>query len=109
MNGYTACQLLSYHAYCRDNPTGSVLPPGGRAGWDDMSAAEWMSWFHWCLEMKINRNLPQPAWRKLTPGWQSGCRRLAAHANSRIILRPRDVPNEFKLRLANRITQPWEE
>lgn len=53
--GYTARQLLRYHAHCRANPTGKVLPPGGRAGWDDMSAAEWLAWFATCLERKITR------------------------------------------------------
>jgi hypothetical protein len=56
--GYTAGQLLRYHAYCRANPAGAVLHPGGRAGWDDMTVAVWLRWFWSCLETKINHTAP---------------------------------------------------
>ena len=55
MKGYSVRQLLRYHAHCKANPSRRVLPPGGRAGWDDMSAAEWSRWFMECLMLKCSR------------------------------------------------------
>jgi len=55
MNGYTARQLVRYYRHCIGNPEGRVLPPGGQAGWDDLSAAEWLRWFRDCLLAKAMR------------------------------------------------------
>ncbi len=55
MTGYSARQLISYYAHCRANPDGLVLPPGGHAGWDDMTAEAWLDWFRFCLQDKIGR------------------------------------------------------
>ncbi len=55
MNGYSARQLVRYYRHCIANPEGRVLPPGGRAGWDDMSAADWLRWFRSCLMTKAMR------------------------------------------------------
>lgn len=53
--GYSARQLIRYHAHCRANPAGRVLPPGGRAGWDDMTCADWLAWFRSCVVAKATR------------------------------------------------------
>lgn len=53
--GYSAGQLLRYHRYCRENPDGRVLPPGGRRHWDDMSVTRWLAWFDECLTRKVTR------------------------------------------------------
>lgn len=55
MSGYSARQLVSYYRYCVANPDGRVLPPGGKASWDDMSAADWLAWFRRCLMAKVMR------------------------------------------------------
>ena len=47
--------------------------------------------------------------RKWSDTWQRETRALARKVNARIILRPRDVPEEFKARFAHRITHAWEE
>ena len=57
VRGYTAGQLVRYHAWCRANPDGRVLLPGGQRGWDEMPVCQWMRWFHECLTAKINRGL----------------------------------------------------
>ena len=44
-------------------------------------------------------------WRKCDPDWQNSTRRLADKVNSRLILRPREVPAEFRERLA--AEAPW--
>ncbi len=55
MNGYSPRQLVSYYRYCRANPEGHVLPPGGQRHWDDMPAAKWLSWFRACPMTKCSR------------------------------------------------------
>lgn len=56
--GYSVGQLLKYHRHCATAaPESELLPPGGRAGWDNMSVASWLEWFTDCLTAKINRTL----------------------------------------------------
>jgi hypothetical protein len=100
---YTVAQLVKYLRYCNANPTARVLPPGGRVGFDDMTAAQWLSWFRRCLMDKINRE-DRRTGRKHSEDWQRETRRLAARVNSRLIVRPRDVPAEYRDRLSHRIT-----
>ena len=105
---YTAAQLLRYLAHAKAHPYARMLPPGGRAGWDDMSAADWLAWFRECLGAKINRQTEAKG-RKHDPLWQLEVARLAQRVNSRLLVRPHDVPREFRQQLAHRITRPEEE
>lgn len=58
MSGYTAGQLKRYYDWCKAHPHGRVLPPGGKANWDEMTVMDWMQWFRDCLMAKINRMMP---------------------------------------------------
>lgn len=56
MFGYSARQLVRYYRHCiQAHPESRVLPPGGRAGWDDLSVKDWLAWFRRCLTTKVTR------------------------------------------------------
>ncbi len=109
--GYSVKQLNRYYRYCVANPAGNVLPPGGRAGWDDMTASAWMNWFRRCLMAKIHRNDP-PATRAADPIFQINLGHLARLVNGRYVVRPSDfngLPDKYRTKLAHRVTHHWEE
>lgn len=110
---HTAHTLLGTIAWLRADPENRcALPLVWTADPDGMTLNQFMAWFRQALDKKIShreagRECAHYNWRKLCPDWQRAAYQTAQRVNTpRLIVREREVPLEFRARLAHRLTRP---
>lgn len=99
---HSAHTLVGTMRWLREDPANRrVLPRSYAAKQMDLTAFE--AWFRARLQEKINRNEPRRG-RKDDPDWERAARHAARAVNTpRLIVRPSEVPAEFRARLAHRL------
>jgi hypothetical protein len=99
---YSINTLRLAYAWARGNPDQRLTLRRPGEFDQDLTGAEWRTWFRACLDAKINRALSRRG-RKEQPEWQAEMRRAARALNTpRLAIHW--LPRELRARFAGRIS-----
>jgi len=98
--------LLASWRWLREDPDNRRVEPDNYAALP-LDLRQFRTWFRRCLDERISaRSAPERPWRKLDPDWQRDAWHAARRVNTpRLIVRPHEIPAEFRARLRHRLCE----